>query len=57
MSKIRVYELAKELGVKTKDFLTLLKEEFDIEVNSHMSTLEDSTVDAIRELLDENNKK
>jgi translation initiation factor IF-2 len=57
VSKIRVYELAKELGVKTKDFLTLLKEEFDIEVNSHMSTLEDSTVDAIRELLDENNKK
>lgn len=47
MAKVRVYELAKELNVTNKAFLNKL-EAMKIEVKSHMSTLEDSTVAAIR---------
>lgn len=57
MSKVRVYELAKELEIMTKDLINLLKKEFDINVKSHMSTLDDSTVDTIKELLKEEKSK
>ena len=40
MAKQKVYELAKELGVSSKDLLTLC-EQHNIEVKNHMSTLED----------------
>lgn len=39
MSKTRVYELAKQLNVTSKDIIELLKE-FDINVKNHMSVLE-----------------
>lgn len=32
MSKIRVHELAKELNIESKELITILKEEFNIEV-------------------------
>lgn len=51
MPKIRVYELAKKLDYNSKDLVELLKDELDIEVKSHMSTLEQDTVEAIEELL------
>ena len=38
MSKLRVYELAKEMNKTNKEMLGLLKEK-GIEVASHMSTL------------------
>lgn len=54
MSKIRVYELAKELGVSSKDLIGLLMEEFSIEVKNHMSVIEDEDAELIKELLSDN---
>jgi translation initiation factor IF-2 len=47
MSKIRVYELARELGVDNKDLITRL-EKMGISVKSHSSTLEDSEVERVK---------
>ena len=52
MSKIRVYELAKELNVSSKDLIALLMDEFSIEVKNHMSVIEDEDAALIKELLD-----
>ncbi len=57
MSKIRVYELAKELGISSKDLITLLLEEFGIEVKNHMSVIENEDAELIKELMQENNKE
>jgi translation initiation factor IF-2 len=57
MSKIRVYELAKELDISSKDLITMLFEEFSIEVKNHMSVIEDEDAELIKELIQENNKK
>ncbi|MBF0389910.1 MAG: translation initiation factor IF-2 [Desulfamplus sp.] len=47
MAKIRVHELAKELNITNKAILTKLKA-MNIEVKSHMSSLEDETVEYIK---------
>jgi len=47
MSKMRVYELAKEFGVENKEFIAKLKT-LGIAVKSHSSTLEDSEVERVR---------
>ena len=54
MSKIRVYDLAKELNVSSKDLITLLLEEFGVEVKNHMSVIEDEDAALIQELIGEN---
>jgi len=54
LSKIRVYELAKELNVSSKDLITLLMEEFGVEVKNHMSVIEDEDAALIQELIGEN---
>ena len=46
MSKIKVYELAKELGVESKEIIKFLGDK-NIEVK-HMSTLEDTTAGMVR---------
>lgn len=51
MSKIRVHELAKELNVSSKDLITLLMDEFNVEVKNHMSVIEDEDAELIKELL------
>lgn len=51
MSKIRVHELAKELNIGSKELIIILKEEFNIEVKNHMSTIEDEDAELIKELL------
>ena len=51
MSKIRVHELAKELNIGSKELITMLMEEFNIEVKNHMSTIEDEDAALIKELL------
>lgn len=51
MSKIRVYELAKELNISSKELIKLLMDEFSIEVKNHMSVIEDDDVELIKELL------
>ncbi|OSB03370.1 translation initiation factor IF-2 N-terminal domain-containing protein, partial [Clostridium botulinum] len=51
MAKIRVYELAKELNISSKELITLLEEEFSVEVKNHMSAIEDEDANLIKELL------
>ncbi len=50
MGKIRVYELAKDLNMTNTAFLNKMKE-LKIEVKSHMSSLEDSDIIAIKRSL------
>jgi translation initiation factor IF-2 len=47
MSKKRVYELAKELGIENKELIARL-EKLGIDVKSHSSSLEDSDVDRLK---------
>lgn len=51
MSKTRVYELAKELEITSKDLINLLMDEFSIEVKNHMSVIEEEDAELIKELL------
>jgi len=39
--------------MNSKELIEILQEEFDIQVKSHMSTLEEDTVEAIKELIEE----
>ena len=48
MSKMRVYELAKELNVGSKEFIARL-EKLGLAVKSHSSSLESSDIERIRE--------
>lgn len=48
MAKIRVYELAKELGMSHKALSDKIMQ-LDIDVRSHMSSLEDDAVKLIKE--------
>ena len=57
MSKIRVYELAKELEISSKELITLLMEEFGVEVKNHMSVIEEEDAELIKEYLESNNDK
>ena len=50
MAKIKVYELAQEIGVKSAELLALLKNK-GIEVKSHMSVLEDGQVEDVRKTM------
>ena len=50
MAKIKVYELAQEIGVKSADVLAVLKNK-GIEVKSHMSVLEDGQVEEVKKAL------
>jgi len=47
MSKIRVYELAKDLGIENKDLIARL-EKLGIAVKAHSSSLEESDVERVR---------
>ena len=47
MSKLRVHELAKEIGKTNKDVMDFLKSK-NIDVKSHMSTVEYADVDMVR---------
>ncbi|NLL69606.1 MAG: translation initiation factor IF-2 [Epulopiscium sp.] len=48
MSKIRVYEMAKQLNISSKELIEKLQE-FNIQVSSHMSTLENEEANIILE--------
>jgi len=55
LSKIRVYELAKELQISSKELIELLMSEFSVDVKNHMSVIEDEDAELIKELIGENN--
>ena len=52
MAKVRIYQLAKELGMENEALLKIL-DDMGVEYKSHASTLEDSTADAVKELIGE----
>lgn len=54
--KIRVYELAKELKITSKELIEKIKE-LGLDVNSHMSTLESEEAKMIKELIEGENKE
>lgn len=49
MTKKRVYQLAKELNISSKELINKMKD-LDIEVSSHMSTIEDDESNILKEL-------
>lgn len=49
MSKMRIYELAKQLGVANKELMEKMKS-IGMEATSHMSMITDSDADQIRKL-------
>lgn len=50
MTRIRVYELAKEIGLSSKDLIESIAD-LDLDINSHMSTIEEEDAKLIKELL------
>ncbi|MDN5302624.1 MAG: translation initiation factor [Thermoanaerobacteraceae bacterium] len=56
MNKLRVYELAKQLGVSSKKLISIL-EDLGIIVKNHMSTIEDDTAQLIVDIINEENGK
>ncbi len=56
MAKVRIHHLAKELGISNAELIELLRE-LGEEVKSHSSTIDESTADAVRELLQERKGK
>ncbi|MEG2337745.1 MAG: translation initiation factor IF-2, partial [Clostridium sp.] len=53
MSKIRIYELAKQSEMSSKELIELLNKEFGIEVKNHMSVIEGDEASIITEFLEE----
>ncbi len=51
-TKVRIYQLAKDLDVETKDLLAIL-DEMGVEYKSHSSTLDEETADAVRSLIED----
>ena len=47
MTKMRVHELAKELGIENKELMEMLQKK-NVDVKNHMSAVEDSVADEIR---------
>ncbi|MGO1367933.1 MAG: translation initiation factor IF-2 [Senegalia sp. (in: firmicutes)] len=56
MAKKRVYQLAKELSISSKELIAKMKE-LNIEVTSHMSTIDEEEAKILKELFDVNNKE
>ncbi|BBE30267.1 translation initiation factor IF-2 [Tepiditoga spiralis] len=57
MSKTRVYELAKELNISTKELMNYLEKELGLEIKSHMSTLDEDSIETIKEFYNSTKKK
>lgn len=54
MAKTRVYELAKELNITSRELIDILSSEFDIKVKNHMSVLDEEDAELIKEIFVEN---
>ncbi len=55
MAKVRIYELAKELEVSSKELISVLFEEFSIKAKNHMSVIEEEDAELIKELYSDEN--
>ncbi len=49
MGKVRVYQLAKELGINSKELVNTLQE-LDISIKNHMSTIDEEEASTVKEL-------
>ncbi|MFA0742868.1 MAG: hypothetical protein DFNUSKGM_003000, partial [Candidatus Fervidibacter sacchari] len=56
MAKIRIHQLARELGISNTELIELLRE-LGEEVKSHSSTIDEATAEAVRELVQERTGK
>ena len=50
--KVRIYQLAKELNLETKDMLELL-DSIGVEYKSHSSTIDEETAETVRQLAED----
>ena len=57
MSKIRVYELAKQLNMQSKELIELLNNEFSITVKNHMSVIDSDDAKIVTEYIQDLDKK
>ena len=55
MTRIRVYELAKEVGVSSKELIERI-EDLKLDISSHMSTMEEDDAKLIKELIKDEDK-
>src|SRR5665647_22583 len=55
MAKIRVHELAKELGIPSKEMVDTLQN-LGLDIKNHMSTMEESQASWVRKRLDQKNE-
>lgn len=53
LSKIRIYELAKQIDISSKELIDLLNKEFGIEVKNHMSVIEGEEAKIIMDFVEE----
>ena len=56
MTKMRVHELAKELGMDNKELVDILQKK-NVEIKNHMSTIEDNVADEIRREVSQKGEK
>jgi len=56
LGKVRVYELAKELGINSKKLITVLQD-LNVDVKNHMSTMEEDVAKRVMEMLTSGEKK
>jgi translation initiation factor IF-2 len=56
LSKIRIYELAKEINISSKELIKMLGEEFNIIVKNHMSVIEEEDAELLKEFFEEKDK-
>lgn len=56
LNKVRIYELAKELGIQSKELVTIAQG-LKIDVHNHMSTLEVDDIAAIKDYMNRKNKR
>lgn len=56
LNKVRIYELAKELGIQSKELINVAHE-LKIDVHNHMSSLEDGDVKVLKDFYTNKDKK
>ncbi len=56
LTKLRVYELAKQVGIPSKKLISILKD-LDIGVKSHMNTIDSETAKLVKDLIEEESEK
>ena len=56
MSKVRVYEIARQLGINNKELVALFQSLGFSEVRNHMSAVEADLVDRVRRKLERKEK-